>query len=62
PHPLKTKKLHPITAIHNWLARAALTKDYISDPNFFDKTVVNDDLDRAYGELEEYLLGIVIKT
>ncbi|KAJ3031200.1 hypothetical protein HDV00_008483 [Rhizophlyctis rosea] len=60
-HPLRKihHKNHPITAIHNWLARAQLTKDYISDPGFFEATIVNDDLGRAFGELEGYLVGVV---
>jgi hypothetical protein len=49
------------TEIGQWLIRAeaAFNNEYnIAD--FFDFTIINDNLDKAYAELKEYCLGVYL--
>ncbi|KAI8916718.1 P-loop containing nucleoside triphosphate hydrolase protein [Powellomyces hirtus] len=48
--------LDPKSPLHRWLAKAALTDDYIESDTFFDLTITNAVLEDAYRELEAYCL------
>lgn len=62
PHQPTQPALNPRNEIHRWLAKAALIKEFVTDPGFFDATVVNDDLERAYEELKGVLMGEFWRT
>lgn len=41
------------------LERARVELEFAEVPGVHDKIIVNDDLDRAYEELEGYILGVI---
>jgi guanylate kinase len=41
--------------VQNRLARARVEIEYVDRPGVHDKIIVNDDLERAYAELEEFV-------
>lgn len=45
-------------AIQKRLGQAKLELDYAKLEGSHDKIIINDDLDKAYNELDEYLKGI----
>ncbi|KAJ3158642.1 hypothetical protein HDU86_002606 [Geranomyces michiganensis] len=51
-------ELDALSPVHRWLAKAALTADYIEGDGFFDFEVKNVVLEDAYAELEGWCLRV----
>ncbi len=46
-------------AVQKRLDQAKNELEYADTPGVHDKVIVNDDLEKAYTELEEFIMGIV---
>ncbi|KAJ3010372.1 hypothetical protein HKX48_007442 [Thoreauomyces humboldtii] len=47
-------QLDATSPLHRWIAKAALTRDYVEAADMFDLEICNEDLEEAFGRLEGF--------